>query len=286
MLEDETQSGGRRRYNKYDWPTCDLLDVRLAAAGAEGLVPNVSRPEGLQVWNADPMAGDTTLDWGDRCEVLRPVSIVSPRNGLFTGKVGVGCDKAIEGLRAVAGDLKGDLGAVIPASAIRFRYGLPWGSESGLGRRESGSLLGVLAEAPPPQVPAGSIASGAAAGATTAVWVTIKVPPGAKAGRYAGEFHIEAGGQKPISVPVELTVADWTLPEPQDYRTWLEVIEQPDTLAVEYKAPRWSDQHWELIAKSLALIVEDPDAPGGTFVHWATWGIPASAREQIGRAHV
>jgi hypothetical protein len=39
---------------------------------------------------------------------------------------------------------------------------------------------------------------------------------------------------------------------------------------------------WEAVpfgTQSLALIVEDPDAPGGTFVHWATWGIPASARE-------
>ena len=30
-------------------------------------------------------------------------------------------------------------------------------------------------------------------------------------------------------------------------------------------------------AKELALLVEDPDAPGGTFVHWSVWGIPGSA---------
>ena len=31
--------------------------------------------------------------------------------------------------------------------------------------------------------------------------------------------------------------------------------------------------------KSLALILDDPDAPGGTFTHWLLWNIPASAHE-------
>ncbi len=32
-------------------------------------------------------------------------------------------------------------------------------------------------------------------------------------------------------------------------------------------------------AKSLALIMDDPDAPMGTWVHWVAWNIPATTRE-------
>jgi Raf kinase inhibitor-like YbhB/YbcL family protein len=32
-------------------------------------------------------------------------------------------------------------------------------------------------------------------------------------------------------------------------------------------------------AAELALTMEDPDAPGGTFVHWVLWDIPASTHE-------
>lgn len=32
-------------------------------------------------------------------------------------------------------------------------------------------------------------------------------------------------------------------------------------------------------AKSLALVMDDPDAPGGTWDHWLLWNIPPDTRE-------
>jgi Raf kinase inhibitor-like YbhB/YbcL family protein len=37
----------------------------------------------------------------------------------------------------------------------------------------------------------------------------------------------------------------------------------------------WSDPPPE--ARTLALVVDDPDAPIGTFTHWLAWGIDAAA---------
>jgi Raf kinase inhibitor-like YbhB/YbcL family protein len=39
-------------------------------------------------------------------------------------------------------------------------------------------------------------------------------------------------------------------------------------------------------AKSLALSVEDPDAPGGTFTHWLVWKIPPSTMAITEGQHV
>ena len=33
--------------------------------------------------------------------------------------------------------------------------------------------------------------------------------------------------------------------------------------------------------ESLALVVDDPDAPGGVFIHWVVTGIPASTTEVV-----
>jgi hypothetical protein len=44
------------------------------------------------------------------------------------------------------------------------------------------------------------------------------------------------------------------LPDPQDYRTWTDFMESPDTLALEYKVPLWSEKHWQLIDRSFRLL--------------------------------
>jgi len=91
-------------------------------------------------------------------------------------------------------------------------------------------------------------------GAVTAVWLTVNVPKDAKAGVYQGTAMIGAKGEKDVAVPMVVKVADWTLRDPQDYQVWVEILQSPDTLALEYEVPFWSDKHFELIGRSFRLM--------------------------------
>ena len=59
-----------------------------------------------------------------------------------------------------------------------------------------------------------------------------------------------------MEVPVALFVTDWTLPTPDHFQTWTEMLQSPDTLQLEYGVPAWSDKHFEHIGRSFRLMRE------------------------------
>ncbi|MBM4038278.1 MAG: hypothetical protein FJ290_07180 [Planctomycetes bacterium] len=272
LLETREQAGGRNRHNRFDWYTCQLRGVGLTSSSTAGLAPNAGRPAGFQVWNSDPLAADGSLDYGDPCEALRLLRLVGARGGSFSGKVVAGSSRPIAGLKATASALRGQRGT-IPAAAVRVRYGLHWGVEAGFCSGQGTDAI----RSPYPRPPAffGALSDVPPDGAVVPVWVTVSVPRDAPAGRYEGQLRIEAKGETLVSVPIQLDVSDYTLPDPQDYRTWVELIQSPDTLAIEYNVPLWSDAHWEKIAASFHLMREC----GARLLY-----VPAIAQTNLGNA--
>ncbi|MFC1479229.1 glycoside hydrolase domain-containing protein, partial [Planctomycetota bacterium] len=93
-------------------------------------------------------------------------------------------------------------------------------------------------------------------GSLQPVWIKVKVPANAKQGEYKGSLTIKAEGVKPVTVGINLTVCNWTLPDSKDYIPRMDVVQSPETLAMAYKVEMWSDEHMKLVERSLKLLGE------------------------------
>ena len=252
------------------WANCGIVSVRLKSQTSEGIIPNATRPKGVQVWNSDPLAYDTDLDFGDPNEPLRPIAIAGTRAGVFSGKVVVGSDQPLKGLRASMGALTriGGGGEIAPAAA-RVRYASPNSTQIrtiGHYRAVLTARFDPLEETPPDEAPVRvrAIKSGLLKpgqpkpvfGAVVPVWLTIRVPGDVSAGDYHGTLTVTAEGIKPVLVPVHLTVHAWKMPPPHEFRTFVDLIQSPDSVALYYDTPLWSDRHFQLIEKSFSLMGE------------------------------
>ncbi len=252
------------------WDMIGLEGAKLTAPAGSPVTPNVGRPRGLQVWNCPVLGSVHTIDFGDPHDKIRPIEISGARNGAFSGKVVVSCDGPIRGIKATASALKAKDGASIAASAIQVRYALLADHAQGCvekyrGRRPNPyQAKGVLrfdglAKEAPVEVPVRSVPPGprmkaVPIGAVQPVWVTVRVPREAKPGQYAGKLAIAAGGAKTVEVPVLLKVADWALPDPKAFKTFLGVVQSPESVAMQYKVKMWSPEHWKLLEKSFELL--------------------------------
>jgi len=254
-------------------PTCYLGALGVRAQSGAGLSLCPGRPQGMFVWNADILESSADADIPNVAEPLRPVRIVGPANGLFSGKVHVGSTEPISALAASISDLSGPAG-FIPASACSIRYGIVWGNDNAYyGWDTTWSprpFYGGAARKPLPVYPVSKNIE--FPGVVVPIWVSVKIPKGAKAGEYGGVLKVSTSGRS-VEVPVEVKVVGWELPDADEYRTWVELVQSPDTLAVEYGVPLWSERHWEMIGRSFELI-----RPTGSRVVY----IPAISHTNLG----
>ena len=214
--------------------------LMLGDAAATALGQDAAPPAGITLFSSDIHdAAESALG-----NAPPAMSLVAPRGGHASAKVVLRSGGSITGLKAALGSLRqGD--TVLAASQFQVRYGIRW--DLNFPTRPSG--CDILLESPPATVEPNQ--NGAA---LVAVWVTAEIPQNAKPGTYTGTLTVEAAGLKPVAVPVTIRVAPWTLPPSQAWRTWIELIQSPDTLAAEYGVPLWSEKHWTMIARSMHHI--------------------------------
>jgi hypothetical protein len=93
-------------------------------------------------------------------------------------------------------------------------------------------------------------------GVTQAIWVTIRAPRDASPGEFKGVLRITAEGVEPVEAPVRLTVADWAIPDPKTFTTFVGMVQSPESVALQYGIPVWSEEHWKLLEPSFRLMGE------------------------------
>jgi hypothetical protein len=244
------------------WPHVAVIEARVTSASDAGLRPCVGPSAAVELWNSQQLETVEALDFARPGEAVQPIRMVGARNGTFSGKVVLGSASAIKGLKAAMSDLTGADGkAVIPAAAAQVRLAemarpdTSWSRDCFFDR-----LLEVMpAEIPPASitVKVGYSYAKTKAFAVAPVWVTVRVPADAAPGVYKGTLAIEAqgaAGPAKFSVPVELKVNDWRVPDPKDFDIQNNIYQSPDTLAQYFKVPLWSEKHLELIGRSLEVF--------------------------------
>ena len=114
----------------------------------------------------------------------------------------------------------------------------------------------TLLQVPPAKVDTVAFKSGKGAAAIQPVIVKIHVPADAAPGDYSGTLSVSAAGATTMEVPVQLRVIDWKLPETKDYVTHMGIIESPESVAMKYSVPLWSEEHWKLMETFFKLMGE------------------------------
>jgi len=256
------------------WHPLGLLSARLTVSPSNAAAAPRGRPRGIQIWNCAAYDTVTAFDYGDPCEPLRPIVVRAARNSVFSGRLMVGSDQSIKGLKATVSDLaQAQGGAKILSSAVRVRYAAPavLGKSWVVSYRFDGLLNAIPAEIPvinaaPLWTRTGMQHEGfmyrtrdpipLQAGALAPLWFTVRVPKDAGPGVYEGTVSVAAEGLQPRAVPLRVIVSEWTVPDLRDFRVQNFLYYSDDTLARYYDVPLWSDKHFELTRQALELLAE------------------------------
>ncbi len=229
------------------WGKIGLADVTLSAGPDSSAVPNTARVpgKGLVAWNQSIVRKVFPSDYPDPFASVQPIRLSGVRNGIFAGQVVVGHDEPIRGLRATVGDLVGP--GTIPAGNVQVRYAVADGASPG---RERLGPFDSLEPDPPAEAPVFEESGGA----IQPVWISVTVPADARPGIYRSAVTLSAEGAKPLSVPLELRVADWTLGDPNGFVARMDLVQSPESVAMAYDVPLWSDEHFRLLDRTFSLL--------------------------------
>jgi len=241
------------------WAHAGILKARLESAQATNVEPNVGPTAAIAIANVPAAQTMFVGDYAHPRDGLKPVRLIGAKNGSFSGRVFLSSAETIRDLKATASDLvRKEDARKISSSAVQIRWAdaarpdISWLPANRFDRL----LTKPPTEVEPRAVRLRGQTKEPTAVAVVPVWITVHVPADTPAGEYHGTATIEARGSAAdeFTVPVEIKVCDWTIPDPENFVVINNTYHSPDSVAQYYKVPLWSDKHVELMGQSLDIL--------------------------------
>jgi hypothetical protein len=235
------------------WSLLAFEGLELLAPAGSPVSAVAARPGRPVAWAGSPVVDGWDSEPAEQSLKPAPVIIAGARNGAFSGVAYVQSAEAVRNIKVDVSDLREGSGGAIPGVACQVRYGIAGDTApvGGAGRHaQKAVFLGALEEDPPAEV---ALPPGAPT-VTIPVWLTVRVPADAKPGEYSGSVAVSVNGGGAVSVPVALSVADFLLPDPKAFRSYPDLVESPESVALKYGVPLWSEEHWKLLDRAFALL--------------------------------
>jgi len=241
------------------WAHAGILKARLESAQAANVEPNIGPTAAIAIANVPPAQTMFVGDYAHPDNGLRPVRLIGAKNGSFSGRVALSSAETIRDVKATASDLVREGGAGrISSSAVRIRWADAARPDTSWlpANRFDRLLTKPPAEVEPRAVRLRGQTTEPTAVAVVPVWITVHVPTDTPAGEYHGAVTIEARGTAAakFTVPVEIKVCNWNIPDPGDFVVINNTYHSPDSVARYYNVPLWSDRHCQLMGQSLDIL--------------------------------
>lgn len=245
------------------WNRVSLERLIVSAEAEDGSIASgFTAPNTMTVTNHPVTQEFNHWKVPDLNEETRAVRIQGVRNGTSSGVLMVSSPAKLSGVKVSTTALKGKSG-VIPADRIDVRYQRfcpPSFSGQGkisywIGASTRGAHFNTLEETYDRALEGAATLKRKAPFIKVPVWFMVQIPPNTRPGVYEGSVRIAAEKQKTATVPLRVEVlGGWGVPASKDFRTFVAYDQSPETLALSYRVPLWSEPHWKLVEESLRLL--------------------------------
>ena len=88
------------------------------------------------------------------------------------------------------------------------------------------------------------------------VWLSLNIPRNTVAGIYKGTLTVSATNERSISLPYEIEVLNYTLPEPRKWSFHLDIWQNPYSVSRVHGVKVWSSEHFEAMKPYIKMLAD------------------------------